>query len=59
VQCRRFWVAYQHEGDIMEAAQAHLELAQGIATGDEVAAVGGATRLMDYLQGFARRVIDN
>ena len=24
-----------------------------------LAAVGGATRLMDYLQGFARRVIDN
>jgi len=59
VQCRRFWVAYQHEGDIMEAAQAHMDLAQGIATGDEAAAVGGATRLMDYLQGFARRVIDN
>ena len=59
VQCRRFWVAYQHAGDILEAAHAHLELAQGIATGDEAAAVGGATRLMDYLQGFARRVIDN
>ncbi|WP_394787118.1 GntR family transcriptional regulator [Rhodoferax sp.] len=59
VQCRRFWYAYQHEGDIVESAQAHLDLAQGIATGNEAAAVGGATRLMDYLQGFARRVIDN
>ena len=59
VQCRRFWYAYQHAGDIMEGAHAHMELAQGIATGDETAAVGGATRLMDYLQGFARRVIDN
>ena len=59
VQCRRFWVAYQHAGDMVEAAHAHMELAQGIATGDEAAAVGGATRLMDYLQGFARRVIDN
>ena len=59
VQCRRFWYAYQHEGDIVEGAQAHMDLAQGIATGNEAAAVGGATRLMDYLQGFARRVIDN
>ena len=49
----------QYAGDIMEAAHAHMELAQGIASGDEAAAVGGATRLMDYLQGFARRVIDN
>ena len=59
VQCRRFWYAYQHEGDIVEAASAHLELAQGIATGDEAAAVAGANRLLDYLERFARRVIDN
>ncbi len=59
VQCRRFWYAYQHEGDIVEAADAHMELAQGIATGDEAAAVAGANRLMDYLERFARRVIDN
>lgn len=59
VQCRRFWYAYQHEGDIVEAADAHMELAQGIATGDEAAAVAGANRLLDYLERFARRVIDN
>jgi len=59
VQCRRFWYAYQHEGDIVEAAKAHMELAQGIATGDEAAAVAGANRLLDYLEQFARRVIDN
>jgi len=59
VQCRRFWYAYQHEGDIVEAADAHMELAQGIATSDEAAAVAGANRLLDYLERFARRVIDN
>ena len=58
VQCRRFWYAYQHEGEIVEGANAHLELAQGIATGDEAAAVAGAERLMDYLEVFARKIID-
>ncbi|HSU23242.1 GntR family transcriptional regulator (plasmid) [Comamonadaceae bacterium OTU4NAUVB1] len=58
VRCRRFWYAYQHEGDIVEAAAAHLELARGIATGDELAAVAGANRLLDHLERFARRVID-
>ncbi|MES2937813.1 MAG: GntR family transcriptional regulator [Pseudomonadota bacterium] len=59
VQCRRFWYAYQHEGDIAAGAQAHLRLAEGIATGDEKAAVAGANQLLDYLEQFARRVIDN
>jgi DNA-binding GntR family transcriptional regulator len=59
VQCRRFWYAYQHEGEIAEGARHHMELAQGIATGNEQAAVRGADQLMDYLERFARRVIDN
>lgn len=59
VQCRRFWYAYQHEGDILEGALAHLELAQGISTGDEAAAITGANRLMDYLEAFARRIIES
>ncbi len=58
VQCRRFWYAYQHEGDIAEGARAHLALAQGIASGNEAAAVAGANQLMDYLEQYARRVID-
>jgi DNA-binding GntR family transcriptional regulator len=58
VQCRRFWYAYQHEGEIVEGARAHLQLAEGIATGDEAAAVAGANQLSDYLERFARRVID-
>lgn len=59
VQCRRFWYAYQHEGEIAEGARFHMALAQGIATGDEKAAMRGADQLMDYLEQFARRVIDN
>lgn len=58
VQCRRFWYAYQHDGDITEGARAHMALAQGIATGDASAAVAGAEQLLDYLEQFARRVID-
>ena len=58
VQCRRFWYAYQHEGDVAEGARAHMHLAQGIATGNEEHAVAGADQLMDYLEHFARRIID-
>ena len=59
VQCRRFWYAYQDAGDITEGALAHLELAQGISTGDEAAAITGANRLMDYLEDFAKRIIES
>lgn len=58
VQCRRFWYAYQHEGEMREGARAHLQLAEGIATADEAAAMRGASALLDYLERFARRVIE-
>jgi DNA-binding GntR family transcriptional regulator len=58
IQCRRFWYAYQHEGDIAEGARRHMAMAQGIATGDEQAAILGADSLMDYLEAFTRRIID-
>ena len=35
-----------------------MQLAEGIASKDEAAASAGATRLVDYLEGFARRIID-
>ena len=59
VQCRRFWYAYRHAGDLTEGAAAHLQLAEGIASGNEVDAVAGAQRLSDYLQRFTERVIAN
>lgn len=59
VLCRRFWYAYQHAGDTTEGAAAHMQLAEGIASGNESEAVAGAQRLSDYLQGFTQRVIAN
>ncbi|KAG1244211.1 hypothetical protein G6F65_021939 [Rhizopus arrhizus] len=58
IQCRRFWYAYQHEGDIAEGARRHMLMAQGIATGNESAALKGAASRMDYLEMFTRKVID-
>ncbi|MDF3823407.1 hypothetical protein P3G55_26245, partial [Leptospira sp. 96542] len=58
-QCRRFWYAYQHAGEIAQGARCHALLAQGIATGNTDAAAHGADALMDYLESFTRRVIDN
>ena len=59
VKCRRFWYAYQHEGETAEGARHHMALAQGIASANEAAAMLGADQLMDYLEKFARRVINN
>ena len=58
VQCRRFWYAYQHEGELLEGARAHMALAESIASGDEAAAAAGANQLMDYLERFAQRIIN-
>ncbi|ARP83573.1 GntR family transcriptional regulator [Bordetella genomosp. 8] len=58
IQCRRFWYAYQHEGDVMEGARHHQDLAQSVASGDERAAAHAADTLLDYLEAFARKVID-
>jgi len=35
-----------------------MQLAEGIATADQAAAVRGASELLDYLERFARRVIE-
>lgn len=58
VQCRRFWYAYQYEGDLELGAQCHQALAEGIARGDGPEAVRGADALMDYLEAFTRKVIE-
>lgn len=58
IKCRRFWYAYRHEGDTAKGARAHLLLAQAIADGDTVGAMAGADSLMDYLESFARKLID-
>jgi hypothetical protein len=35
-----------------------MAMAEGIATGDEQAAINGADALMDYLEAFTRKIID-
>ncbi len=58
IKCRRFWYAYQHEGDIEEGARCHMLLAKAIAKGNEEQAVKAADSLMDSLESFARKVIN-
>ncbi|MBC3882124.1 GntR family transcriptional regulator [Undibacterium sp. LX40W] len=58
IKCRRFWYAYQHEGDMHEAARCHMLLAKGIADGNEEAAAQGADNLMNYLESYTRKVIN-
>jgi DNA-binding GntR family transcriptional regulator len=57
IKCRRFWYAYQLDGDIIEGARCHLQLAQGIADANEANALVGGEALMDYLDAFTRKVI--
>lgn len=57
VQCRRFWYAYRHEGDLERGANCHLQLAQGIHTANTDLSIQGADALMDYLMEFTHKVI--
>jgi DNA-binding GntR family transcriptional regulator len=57
IQCRRFWTAYQHQGDMSEGARCHQLLAEAIAQGQSEAAAAAADQLMDYLRRFAQQVI--
>ncbi|CAM5781973.1 GntR family transcriptional regulator [Castellaniella caeni] len=58
IQCRRFWYAYQHEGDLERGAHCHLMEAEGIYANDAERAVAGADALMDYLSEFTHTVIE-
>jgi DNA-binding GntR family transcriptional regulator len=59
IQCRRVWYAFQHEGDPRAGADAHAILAEGIAKADPALAAKGANAVMDYLEKFARKIIDS
>ncbi|MDO8651983.1 MAG: GntR family transcriptional regulator [Undibacterium sp.] len=58
IKCRRFWYAFQHEVDIEDGARCHLLLARAIADGSEEQAIKAADSLMDYLELFARKIIN-
>lgn len=57
VQCRRFWYAFQYDGDLERGAQCHLKLAEGVSAADANQAMAGANFLMDYLVSFTHKVI--
>ena len=57
IKCRRFWYAFQHEGDIEEGARCHMLVAKAIAKGNEELAMKASDSLMDYLESFTRKVI--
>src|SRR5690625_8023202 len=58
VQCRRFWYAFQHDGDMHRAAAAHLTLAQGIYDCDAAVASAGPAASMACLGECTHRVIE-
>ncbi|OWQ90471.1 GntR family transcriptional regulator [Roseateles aquatilis] len=58
IQCRRFWFAYRHHGDVAEGARCHQRLAEAIAGGDGEAAARASDALIDHLRVFAQQVIE-
>ncbi|MET0209443.1 MAG: GntR family transcriptional regulator [Burkholderiaceae bacterium] len=58
IQCRRFWYAYRHHGDVAGGARSHQRLAEAIAAGDGEAAARASDALLDYLRVFAQQVIE-
>ena len=57
IQCRRFWYAYRHLGDVASGARAHQRLAETIASGDGEAAAEASDALMAHLRNFTQQVI--
>ena len=58
IQCRRFWYAYQHAGDMLDGARCHLAIAQAIASGSSKQSMQASDALLDSLRSFAQKVID-
>jgi len=56
IKSRRFWYAYQHEGDLEECARCHLLVAKAVSKGKIDLATKAIDGLMDYLESFARNV---
>ncbi|MFZ6755139.1 GntR family transcriptional regulator [Undibacterium sp. Dicai25W] len=57
IKSRRFWYAYQHEGDLEECARCHLLVAKAIAKGKKELATKAIDGLMDYLESFAKTTV--
>ncbi|MEO0558087.1 MAG: GntR family transcriptional regulator [Bacteroidota bacterium] len=54
VHCRRLWVRFRHDGDLVESATLHAAVLRAVADGDDAAAATATDRLLDYLDAFAR-----
>lgn len=56
--CRRFWYAYQHDGDLAQSAGLHSAVFELVAAADESGAAAATDALLEYLEHFARAVLD-
>jgi len=57
IKSRRFWYAYQHEGDLEECARCHLLVAKAVAKNKTEQASKAIDGLMDYLESFAKVIV--
>ncbi|MFZ6863587.1 GntR family transcriptional regulator [Undibacterium sp. Ji67W] len=57
IKSRRFWYAYQLEGDLEECARCHLLVAKAVAKGKTELATKAIDGLMDYLESFAKIIV--
>jgi len=56
---RRFWSAYHRQyASLAEGARLHCLLLRAVAAGDVASAEAQATELIDYLEEFARKVLN-
>ncbi len=57
---RRFWYQhYKRVADLPLAAKLHAELAEAIAQRDSERAGKASDRLIDYIESFARKTLDD
>ncbi len=56
--CRRFWYLYRHSGDLPRAAELHAAMMRAVAAADEQSAGRASDALVDYLEEFAKTVLD-
>jgi DNA-binding GntR family transcriptional regulator len=54
---QRFW--YMHHGRVLaaEGVESHIQIARALANANAEAAVVGVQRLLNYLEGLARRAL--